>query len=139
MLILKEAPDLSHIKEEEYGLGQAVRFTTLDSCVGVCAKINYNSQEKVIGIHLVHRHTDDTPFTVKDMEAVERTLTHYGCVDGTVMVIGDISSWEASNSKPLKELRRRYHTKTDGREYQLKAPGGGLGARLEGGQLEPLY
>jgi hypothetical protein len=136
MLILKQTTDLGVIKEEEYGLGQKVQFTMLDSCIGVCAKTMYNGREQVIGIHLVHFHTDDTRFTVKDMEAVQRTLTHYGCVDHTVMVVGDIGCWEDSNPEALKTLRDRYQTQMYGREHQKRAAG--LGAELKGGQLVPI-
>jgi len=136
MLILKQTTDLGVIKEEEYGLGQKVQFTMLDSCIGVCAKVMYNSREQVIGIHLVQFHTDDTRFSVQDMEAVQRTLTHYGCVDHTVMVVGDIGCWEDSNPEPLKVLRKRYQTNVYGREHDKR--GRGLGAELKGGQLMPI-
>lgn len=89
------------IKEQEYGFGELVKFTKFTSCIAVCAK-KKNSNE-VIGVHLVQKSKDGTPFSPAVADAVLEKLQEQD-FDTAVdpIVIGHTFSWGESANTSIK-------------------------------------
>ena len=71
-----------------------VQFTAFTSCIGICARDNTGAQ--VIGIHLSVRDQDGALFAAGDVATVTAILQNWNYDIDTVIVLGQISVWQAS-------------------------------------------
>jgi hypothetical protein len=84
---LSAAADPMAIKEQEYGSGKSIRFTTFTSCIGIIGK---KGDGTLVGIHLVRFSLEGEPFDKEDVPTVKAALG--GASD--ITIIGQTDFWE---------------------------------------------
>jgi len=110
-----------------------VQFSAFSSCIGICARNNDGTE--VIGIHLSVADQDGTLFASDDVATVTAILQDWNYDIDTVIVLGQISVWEASAPAAYQAL---LDALGDPQTYPFA--NGQYGAGLNDGDvLEPTY
>jgi hypothetical protein len=83
------------IAELQYAAAAAIQFTGFSSCIGVIGQIT--GQNQVFGVHVPLITGAGEMFAASDVAAIQAVLQTLNANPATVMVIGQLSVWEASN------------------------------------------
>jgi len=94
--VFAQAQDVMRIEEQEYGSGNAIRFSAFTSCIGLIAR----HDDQVTGVHLVMLSNDDSPFDNNAANAAVNLLPPYT----EVVVIGQANMWADNLPGPYNHL-----------------------------------
>ncbi|MGB8490640.1 MAG: hypothetical protein WCE64_06235 [Bacteroidales bacterium] len=138
---------LPPLKEQQYGSAQVIKFTNLDSCIGVVAK----KGNGLCGVHLILEGVDQNiPETNMNARAatgawfnsgaareiLDRLFEHEHTFGG---IVGHIDLWERSD---IPEVRSGFRTLISGFKYldrKQLGPAQCMGVRLIGGKINFFY
>ncbi len=93
------AEDNMNILEKQYGIGETVKFSELNSCIGIVYKLE--GQEKLLGIHLVIR--EPLEYDEPMVEAVKTVLKGHKAHE-PILVLGCINIWAEQTGETYSKL-----------------------------------
>lgn len=120
---LTAAADIMNIAEQQYGMGNEIRFTVFTSCIGIIAR----HDDVLTGVHLVMFDSNDEPF---DDTGVEETIQILGGYD-QIVVIGQTGMWADNLPGPYGKLIGELNNPTI-----IDQDNGIYGGRVNGGVFQ---
>ncbi|UCD85821.1 MAG: hypothetical protein JSU92_06395 [Deltaproteobacteria bacterium] len=132
---IKEADDAMAIKEREYGCAEEVRFTKVDSCIGILAK--KKGEDMVIGIHLSLFDEGGNKF---DENAVGNVMDCLGEFDEkNVVILGSLGIWERDLKNYYNDLKNKLNIENEDEQLFSLGPGTYGGKIDNKGKIEKTW
>ncbi len=137
MYALEQATDPLQIGEQQYGIGEQVKFTTFTSCIGILSKVT--NEDKVIGVHLVLVGKKGGKITEDAVMRVMMLLERLKYDRGTTKVLGHIGIWKEKKEGAPDVWQRLKNSLGVDENRTFPWGDGTYGGTLEGGQVEITF
>lgn len=112
------------VPEQHWATGREVKFSAIDSCIGVVGK---TIGGKVIGVHLVLLDRQGNLFDDSGVQRVREIVD--GGLLGRAFIIGDYRTWEDNVGTPYASLKNGLGTNV----REIHARGRNIGGRMSRG------